>query len=329
MKKRTGILFLLISIWLSFSNIITGQTLKFSPRGEFKIVQFTDTHFRFGSVRSDSVITTIETVINAEKPDLVVFTGDVVTWNNTRKGWLKLMQPVIDAHIPWAVTLGNHDQEFDLTREQVLEILETLPYSLSKRGPKNVSGSGNYVLHIKASASDKTTALLYCFDSHAYPTQDIGKYDWIKFSQVQWYRTESEAYTKSNNNHPIPALAFFHIPFPEYKEIADDPKTIGFYGEEVCCPEINTGLFAAMYESKDVMGVFVGHDHSNNYAGCLHDICLIYGSVTGRECHTKTNRGYRIIKLYEEKRRFDTWVVTDDGQKKYFVTYPDSFQERK
>ena len=322
---KITIVALLVVLIISFVDESYGQELKFSSKGDLKIIQFTDTHFRYGSVRSDSVITFIRDILSAEKPDFVVFTGDVVTWRNTHKGWLKLLKPVIDAKIPWAVTLGNHDQEFDLTREQVLDILVTLPYNLVQKGPANVAGAGNYVIPVKSSNSENTAALFYCFDSHAYPTQDIGKYDWIKFDQVQWYRKESDAYTKSNDNYPLPALAFFHIPFPEYKDIADNPKTIGFYGEEVCCPEINTGLFAAMFESRDVMGVFVGHDHSNNYAGCLNNICLVYGSVTGRECHTKTDRGCRIIKLYEGKRRFDTWILTTKGERKYFVTYPDSF----
>lgn len=37
--------------------------------------------------------------------------------------------------------------------------------------------------------------------------------------------------------------------------------------ERVCCPEVNTGLFAAMLERGDVMGTFAGHDHINDYWG--------------------------------------------------------------
>ena len=316
---------------LMFSLITYGEdnqgrpVLKFEQDRKFKIVQFTDTHFELGSVHSDSIIMMMKTVLKDEKPDLVVFTGDVVTWKNTRKGWLKLLQPVIDTRIPWAVVLGNHDQQYDLTRAQIMELLGRLPYNMSSAGPINVSGSGNYVLNVEGSKSDQPSALLYFFDSHAYPVDDISGYDWIKFDQIKWYRETSTRLAQLNGNHPLPALAFFHIPLPEYNEVADLPTTVGIHGETVCSPKINTGLFASMYEMRDVMGVFTGHDHNNNYIGCLHGICLAYGCVTGRDCYGKHERGCRIIVLHEGERKFDSWILTKDREKKYPVVYPDSF----
>jgi len=55
------------------------------------------------------------------------------------------------------------------------------------------------------------------------------------------------------------------------------------YGEKyepVAGPVINTGLFAAMIEAGDVMGVFVGHEHVNDFHGELLGIRLGYGRGT-------------------------------------------------
>ncbi len=40
-------------------------------------------------------------------------------------------------------------------------------------------------------------------------------------------------------------------------------------------------MFAAMKEAGDVMGMFVGHDHDNDYAVMWKDILLAYGRYTG------------------------------------------------
>ena len=52
--------------------------LKFSKDGKFKIVQFTDVHFKYGNRASDIALERINQVLDDERPDLVIFTGDVV-----------------------------------------------------------------------------------------------------------------------------------------------------------------------------------------------------------------------------------------------------------
>lgn len=54
------------------------RELKFSKDGKFKIVQFTDVHFKYGNPASDVALERINQVLDAEQPDLVVFTGDVI-----------------------------------------------------------------------------------------------------------------------------------------------------------------------------------------------------------------------------------------------------------
>ena len=60
----------------------------------------------------------LKTVLDQEKPDFVVFTGDMVTGYNwdKRQGWfkrqwLKFTKTVRERDIPYAYVLGNHDVE--------------------------------------------------------------------------------------------------------------------------------------------------------------------------------------------------------------------------
>ena len=87
----------------------------------------------------------------------------------------------------------------------------------------------------------------------------------------------------------------------------------GIKHEEVCCPKLNSGLFAAMVEMGDVMGTFVGHDHDNDYCGTLHDIRLCFGRVTGYNTYGSLSRGARVIRLQEGSHSFDTWQRLEGG----------------
>jgi hypothetical protein len=345
MKKSIGIIFFMavFSLLSHSQNNGIKRDLRFNQDGKFRIVQFTDIHFKSDSYRSDSALMLMKDVIEKENPDLVILTGDVVTSENAFQGWLSVSKIMIDAHVPWAAVLGNHDPEFKngITKKEIMETIGGLPYNLTERGPEDVSGEGNYILEVKSSTSNEIAALLYFLDSQMYPEKDMGRYDWIKFDQVAWYRKQSNAYSIKNDFNPFPALAFFHIPLPEFKEVIGQKTTVGIYEETVCAPDLNSGMYTSMLECKDVMGVFVGHDHDNNYIGCLRGICLAYGNVTGRECYGKIGRGARVIELYEGERKFDTWILklyncdrdkdswepTNDYQKIFFVTYPDSFRD--
>lgn len=329
MKITSIILFLL---FVSAVNAQTEPILKFNSNGRFKIVQFTDVHLKLeNKLRSDSVINTITEIITREKPDLVVLTGDICTSRDVKTAWATVTKPMINEGIPWAVVFGNHDHELGLTNKQIMNYLVMLPLNLSQNGPADINGSGNYVLEIQGSRTNQVKALLYCIDSNAYTgekeNKELGEYDWIKFDQIKWYREKSKEFTDKNNGQPLPALAFFHIPLPEYNVIKNFNTTVGDRDEEVSSPVINSGMYNAILECKDVIGVFCGHDHNNNYIGSLNKICLAYGCKTGKDSYGKLDKGARVIELFEGERRFDSWLHTINEAKKYFVSYPESFKK--
>lgn len=306
--------------------------LKFGADKKFKIVQFTDTHIKPNDKESLVAINMINKVLVDENPDLVVFTGDVVTDNPVTKGWEMATEPLIKRQIPFAVVFGNHDDESELTREQIASIVVKIPGCLLVPQVKEVFGFGNYILPIKSSTGISNSALLYCMDSNTYSTvKGVGGYGWFQASQINWYRSESQK-QKEVNGKTLPSLAFFHIPLPEYAEAYKNEKypPIGLRLEKECSPEINSGMFSAMLESGDIMATFVGHDHSNDYIAYLHGIALTYGRFSGgKTTYSDLPNGARIIELTENERSFKTWIRTLKSEIILPVSFPSDFLKTK
>ncbi len=49
-------------------------------------------------------------------------------------------------------------------------------------------------------------------------------------------------------------------------------------------------MFASFLDMRDVMGVFVGHDHDNDFIGIDKGIALGYGRVTGADAYGELTR---------------------------------------
>lgn len=299
--------------------------LRFNEDGTFRILQITDLHWDEREEGNPEGISKLITqLVEKENPDLIVATGDVVTDRPALKGWENFTALMDGIGIPYAITMGNHDPEV-MDRDSIFDFLASHPLSVAEKGPKEISGVGNYVLEVKASdGSDKTQALLYCFDSGDYtPDRDkFGYYGWFELDQIEWYKQQSRKYTAENGGEPLPALSFFHIALPEYNYIADYER-FGEWHERICSPDLNTGMFVAMKQMGDMMGTFVGHDHSNDFIGKYWDIALAYGRRTQSD-YDEIDNGGRMIILKEGQRSFETYSVTPD-KKEYTYYYPEAF----
>lgn len=141
--------------------------LHFSKDGQFKILQIADLHFSVShGVCRDTQIDNCENaddltlalmgqILDLEKPDLVVFTGDQLNGQGTswapRAIMAKFSGPVIDRKIPWAAVFGNHDEEHSgMEKAKQVKWLQAMPYSLVEPGPSDIQGSGNYVLRVRS-----------------------------------------------------------------------------------------------------------------------------------------------------------------------------------
>jgi predicted phosphodiesterase len=294
--------------------------LKFREDGEFKIVQFTDMHIceEKSEYRTAELMKTygrLSRIINQERPDLIVLTGDIVTDGNRAKGWERILDTLNKYQIPFCYMNGNHDPE-RYSRTEIASFVVSSPYSLNEL---NKAGElADMEIEVLSSKDNKVASLLYCLDSRDYSTlEHVKGYGWSSIEQVSWLRNSCLKRTKDNGGAPVNSLAFFHICLPEYSQAWDNPKknSKGRAAENECPGALNTGMFAAMVETASVMGVFVGHDHDNDYVVADNGVALGYGRFSGDDTtYNNLRPGVRVIVLEEGQRAFRSWIIEDDGR---------------
>ena len=99
--------------------------LKFNKDGKFKIVQFTDVHYIHGNPKSAVSLERINEVLDAEKPDLVLFTGDVIYGQPAEEG----MRTILNFSGQPPNTLRSEHSAITMTNRD----LPVLSYSISYR----------------------------------------------------------------------------------------------------------------------------------------------------------------------------------------------------
>lgn len=286
----------------------------FTTDREFKLLQLTDVHIGGGwmSLKKDAMaLNAVAAMVTAEKPDLVVVTGDIAypvpfqsgTFNNkeSAKIFAALMEQL---GVYWTLTLGNHDTEAYsyFSREEIGALYsdEKYSYCLFDVGPEEVDGCGNHYINVQNS-DGIITQTLFMFDSHSYTDGDflgiMWKYDNIHQNQIDWYaealdRLNAQNEAKSGKKSDIKSLAFFHIPLTEQKAAfdayaengykdTDEVKlvygTAGETGKVVYCGMHEDELFETMLEKGSTKGCFFGHDHKNSLSFDYKGIRLTYG----------------------------------------------------
>ena len=300
-----------------------GVELRFNADGKFRIAQFTDTHLDPNKEDYDKTLNMIKEMIAQENPDFVIFTGDIATTGPSDLAWGGLIKAMESTGKPYGVVTGNHETEVT-SRDTIFNYLLDSHLFLGKKGLRLEKKMGNYVLPVLASdGSDKTQAVLYCLDSGEFGGDQelLGQYEWFDWDQICWYRTQSMNYARQNGGKPVPSLAFFHIPVPEYRYMNGRDDVYGSYTYSGAgSAEINSGMFTSMLDMKDVMGIFVGHDHTCDNIGLMNGVALAYGRYSGAS-KLRIERGCRIIELDEGKFEFNTWNSTPKG-KEFVYYYP-------
>ena len=265
---------------------ISEYILQMEYKSDFRILQLTDvhlgdkdnleTHFKF-----------MDLTINEANPNLIVVTGDLFTFASKTTA-MKLFEFLDSHNANWTVTFGNHDEQCYFSIEWVTGYLndlteDTKSYCIFKDiQDDDITGNSNFVINLKD--GDEIIEQLIFIDSNRYHFGSYIGYDYIKENQVEWYKRVVDA-TTTLNGHLTESLLFYHIPIPEFNDAYDAAKSgtegaileEGEKRENVCCPEYNSGLFDAILEKGSTKGMFVGHDHVNNYRVLYKGVYFSYG----------------------------------------------------
>lgn len=322
--------------------------MRFNRDRKFKIMQITDMQ-EIPAVSEDT-LSLLEAAVEAEKPDLVVYTGDQikgygVTYkgkgreleNEVAKTIKKLLEPVTKRNIPFAVTFGNHDRQVGISnKDQFEDIYKQLGNCIGEQA-EGIDGGGTCFIPIKASdGSEKDVFNLYLFDSGT--DAKGGGYEPFDPQIIEWYKKTRDALKEKNGGY-VPSIVFQHIPMCEYYNVLKQVKrgTKGavrafrthkneYYVPGDTCgkndvlleppsiPNENTGEFDAVSEKGDVLAVFVGHDHKNSFVGRYKNVDLGFTQSSGFNVYgNRTKRGVRVIVLDEDKpNTYETYTRTFD-----------------
>ena len=226
----------------------------FTTDREFCVMQLTDVHLGGGflSRKEDKMtINSIAAMVQAEKPDLIIVTGDVSfavpyisgTINNAiaHRMFIRLMERL---EIPWTIVFGNHDSEaynyYNRARVSEMYTDASLQYCLFMPDG-DLSGEGNHVINVKNTAG-LITESFYMLDTHSYTDKDpfgiMWDYDYVKEDQIAWYANKIDAHKAANaavyatlSDEQKSAYAdllepqsmmFMHIPLREVKYAYDE-----------------------------------------------------------------------------------------------------------
>ncbi|ORY08702.1 phosphoesteras-like protein [Clohesyomyces aquaticus] len=312
--------------------------------GKFKIVQVSDLHLSTGEgvcrdpepknhngghcEADPRTLEFVERVLDEEKPDMVVLSGDQVngeTAPDAQSAMFKIIQVLAERHIPWAAIFGNHDDEGSLSRLNQMSLYESLPFSLSEAGANTIDGVGNYYVEVLAHSGKHSALTLYLLDTHGYSPDEahFKGYDWLKPNQINWFKAAAQGLKESQSHqhytHIHLDMAFIHIPLPEY---ALDLPIVGNRLEGVTAPGFNSHFKDALVE-EGVKVVSCGHDHANDYCAFSKDVktgegelwmCYAGGSgFGGYGGYGGYHRRLRVFEIDSNQGRISTWKRLEYG----------------
>ncbi|KAJ5070323.1 hypothetical protein M0811_10989 [Anaeramoeba ignava] len=283
--------------FLIIENILAKEPLRFRSDGTFQIMQLTDLHYGGyfpNDIKSDLAQ---ETYFQTEglNTDFVVFSGDLlaVYAEVPMIGWERAVYFANFYQKKYSVVFGNHDYAgFYSPENTFIELDMKHEYSYSQKGPENIHGVSNYYLEVLGSNSNETKLILYFFDTGVFDCEGV-----LGWSCVYPDQIECEV-------------------------------CYGVKGENVGCWSKNTGLYQTFLEQGDVYGVFVGHDHENDFIGNYNGIYLAYGRKSGFGSYQPKLpkvQGTRIIRVEENLREIQTYIRNKDGEiETQEIHYPNS-----
>lgn len=249
------------------------ENLILSQENKIEILQLTDFHIN-DVIDKHTTYSIIKRVIYSSDPDIIVITGDIFSSGATEDDLDTFITFIEKFKIPWAVALGNHDDEISVPFDVVSDRLENAKYSLYKKGPLD-DFYGNYYYNIKF--KDNSLFQLIFLDSRrqGFTTDTINYYESVVVNTA-----------KENNNTPINNFVFAHIPIIEFQYAAEQAQkgnttSTGTIEETPSTQINNVPFFSKMKELNTTQAYICGHDHLNTLRAVYEGINLNYGIKTG------------------------------------------------
>ena len=299
---------------------------------DFKIMSTTDLHFGNKPELLSKTFRLLAKNISIEKPDLVIFTGDIVLSRFQQLDAIQFAQFMEKTGVYWAIVFGNHEarEEKGYFKYLMMKSMSDYPHCLSKLGDHSLYGYGNFAVNIMNGENSMQQCLFFfdsgrdirdeCRDSYGIPKTMKG-YDFLKREQIEWYKSYIDTLTSKYGD--VKSMMYMHIPLPEYGRIINPDGNGGFepsgegeilYGaahESVGCSPYNSGMFDAIVEKGSTNAVFSGHDHVNDFCAKYKNVYLVYNQPGGYETYDLGS----VMGLPEEQWQYGVTVtlVRPDG----------------
>lgn len=302
-------------MFLTFLSLSLVHSLEVSSPS-IKILQLTDLHYGEGEIQDSLNTQAIENQLVWENPDLVIITGDLVSgyaWPSTA-GWFnqsyqKFIKPLKSHNKPWALVLGNHDIEADLTGDQILSLEKSEPLSLSHKPISSLSHSSNY--YVPITHKGKLQLIIWALDTGNRNHLEFG-FDKVHQDQLEWIKATQQA-IKLASGQEVPGIVMVHIPPPEFMDLWPEAK--GHRYEDVACPGDHSRYVLA--NLSQIIAFVAGHDHFNDYEGKIGNFSLFYGRKTGYAGvgpEPYFNKGARVFEYHFEKKRLESYIREETGE---------------
>ncbi|KAK5053094.1 hypothetical protein LTR84_002068 [Exophiala bonariae] len=323
--------------------------LQFSPSSStLKISIFEDLHFGeaestwWGPEQDIRTLQVMSSILDMESPDLVVLNGDLITGDDTQldnatEYFDRLVSPMVKRNIPWASTYGNHDNNFNISTEAVLE-KERGYYSLSMTekmvtGKAEDVGVSNYFLSLYQIGHEGPVAILWFFDSRGglafQRTEKNGEKiqlpGTVDPAVTEWFVRTSRNLKRQHRRESIPSLAFVHIPVSAmltFQEAGvDKHRQPGINDDVPLSSQVGDEEFLAALSEAGVQAVFSGHDHGNDWCMPVEKkggmeggktMFACFGRHTGYGGYGHWMRGSRQVVL-SPNGEIETWVRLENG----------------
>lgn len=314
------------------------EELFFDKNGKFKILVLADCQDNEKPNRR--MIKYINFLLDAEKPNLVVFLGDNVVCGTNKKfekGSKLLLTPLVLRGIPYCFCFGNHDAEYGVSKKYMLSVFSKLGKCYTYNADDSIDGVGNCVIKIKSSNKKDTAFAVWMIDSNMYYGKEGSFYDIVHESQLNWFKKESEKLNREAGK-TVNSLVFQHMIVTEVFDLLRESKSgkhtvngkkyalelnekaNGTLLELPCPPYVNGGELDALCEAGGVLAAVFGHDHNNSFIGSVKGIDLIQtAGMTFNSYGDGRVRGCRIIELDEsDTSNYKTYT------RRYIDDLPDS-----